>query len=494
MPRVALLECMQEISSFNPLPSGYENFDVHHGEELFSQRGRNTGIGGALSVYEAEGVEIVPVYSARAGSAGTLSAQGWDRLSAEFLEAARAGIAGCDAIHLSLHGAMGAENELDPEGHLVAELRRMVGPGVPIVASLDLHGILTARMIDGLDAFAVYKTYPHVDFAETGQRAARLLLQLLGGGVTPVTARVVIPALVRGDELVTKSGCYGDMLGETIRLEREGKALAAAIMIGNAFTDVPELCSQVLVTTDGAPGTAEREAVRLAEEFWRHRARMQGKLVPIERAIAQAEAIDGPVAFTDAADATSSGASGDSNAILKALRASGTRKRVLAQIVDAPAAAAAGTAGIGATVEVDLGGTIDRGRFTPMRVTAKVKHLWDGKARLETAGIPIDGGLTAVLAFDNFTVVVLSRTTHLFDRAMYFGAGLNPRDFDITIVKSPHTEHHMYDAWVVKNFNVDAPGSTSADLRSLGHRICARPMYPLDDDVTFTPRAVLFGA
>ena len=90
------------------------------------------------------------------------------------------------------------------------------------------------------------------------------------------------------------------------------------------------------------------------------------------------------------------------------------------------------------------------------------------------------------------TIVVLSRTVSLFDRAMYYANGLDPRDFDLTVVKSPHTEHHMYDAWAARNFNIDAPGATSANLRSLGHTIYARPMFPLDEGVEFEPAARLY--
>jgi microcystin degradation protein MlrC len=302
----------------------------------------------------------------------------------------------------------------------------------------------------------------------------------------------VIPALVRGDELVTKIGCYGDLIRECQRLERDGSALAAGIMIGNPFTDVPELCSQVLIVTNGNADLAEREAVRLSEEFWPQRFRMQGKLIPLDRAITQARTIKGPVIFTDAADATSSGATGDSNTIIKALREAGYPKRVLAQIVDPRAAAAAHQAGVGATIEVDLGGALDVGRFTPMHVHAEVQLLSNGRSQLETMKIGLDAGPTAVLTFDNFTVVVFSRSVSLFDRAMYYSNGLDPVDFDLIVVKSPHTEHHMYDAWVEKNFNIDAPGSTSANLKSLGHTICARPMYPLDEGVTFEPIPVIY--
>jgi microcystin degradation protein MlrC len=490
--RILIAECMQEISSFNPLPSGYENFSVQRGEELLSQRGLNTSVAGALEVFDASDVEVVPTYSAKANSAGPLSGKGWERLSGEFLAAIEAKLGEIDGIYISFHGAMGAQTELDPEGHLLAEVRRMVGPTMPIVISLDLHGILTDRMLRQINGLAIYHTYPHVDFADTGMRAARLLLRLIEEDIKPVIARVVMPALVRGDELITKSGCYGDLIRECQRIERDGTALAAGIMIGNPFTDVPELCSQVLIMTDGAPDIATHEAIRLAQEFWPQRFRMQGKLIPLDRAVAQAKTIEGPVIFTDAADATSSGATGDSNAIIKALREAGYGKRVLAQIVDQGAAQAAHRAGVGATIEVALGGAIDSHRFTPMRVKARVALLSDGEARLETMKAGLHAGPTAVLTFDNFTIVVFSHTISLFDRAMYYANGLDPQDFDLIVVKSPHTEHHMYDAWVEKNFNVDAPGATSADLKSLGHTICARPVFPLDEGVTFTPRPQLY--
>ncbi|WP_186418109.1 M81 family metallopeptidase [Bosea sp. CS1GBMeth4] len=493
MKRILIADCKQEISSFNPLPSQYEDFLIRHGEGLYEQRGRNQELGGALAVFEARpGVEIVPTICARAGSAGLLSAEGWKRLSEEVLAAIFAGLDGVDGIYVSLHGAMGADGELDPEGHLLEKLRQRVGPDMPIVISLDLHGILTDRMLRQVDGFSIYRTYPHVDFADTGRRAAELLLKLMEGGVNPVAARVVIPALVRGDELITKTGCYGDLLAECRRLEEEGSVLAAGIMIGNPFTDVPELCSQVLILTDADRATAEREATRLAQEFWPLRFRMQGKLVPLERAIAQARSIDGPVIFTDAADATSSGASGDSNAILAGLRRAGYGKRVLAQIVDAPAAAAAHAAGVGATLSLTLGGSIDPARFPPMPVRATVRLLSDGEASLETMKAPLRAGPTAVLTYDNVTIVVMSRSVSLFDRAMYYANGLDPEDFDLIVVKSPHTEFHMYDQWCARNFNVDAPGATSANLKSLGHRICARPVYPLDETVAFAPRASIY--
>ncbi len=123
---------------------------------------------------------------------------------------------------------------------------------------------------------------------------------------------------------------------------------------------------------------------------------------------------------------------------------------------------------------------------------ARVRLLSDGQARLETMRAALEAGRTAVLTYDNVTVVVLNWSVSLFDRAMYYAVGLNPRDFDLTVVKSPHTEYHMYDEWVEKNFNIDAPGAASANIRMLGHTICVRPMYPLDETVVFTPVATMY--
>src|SRR5438876_9325354 len=183
---------MQEISSFNPLPSGYENFHILRGDSVYQQRGRNQAIAGALSVFEhAQGVEVVPAISARSGSAGLLSVAGWHKLSTEIIDHVRTRIDQVDAVYFSLHGAMGAECDLDPEGWLLEQTRAMA-PGKPIVISLDLHGILTDRMLRQIDGLAIYWTYPHVDFFDTGRRAAELLLRLMDTDVKPVIARVVI--------------------------------------------------------------------------------------------------------------------------------------------------------------------------------------------------------------------------------------------------------------------------------------------------------------
>ncbi|HMB47904.1 MAG TPA: MlrC C-terminal domain-containing protein, partial [Afifellaceae bacterium] len=251
---------------------------------------------------------------------------------------------------------------------------------------------------------------------------------------------------------------------------------------------VPELASQAVIVTNGDAEGAAREATALARAFWPHRRRIQADLVPIDTAIAEAKRMKGPVIFTDAADATSSGASGDSAKILGALVEADYPGTVLAPLVDRPAAEAAHQAGTGATIDVALGGSLDK-RFKPVRLTAEVRMLSDGKAALETSGHALDAGPSALLVAGNLTILVMSRAVSLFDRAMFFAHDCDPKHFDLIVVKSPYCEYQMFDEWSERNFNVDAPGSTSADVAALGHINCRRPMFPIDDDFEFDPVA-----
>lgn len=495
MPRILIAECKQEVSTFNPHLSGYEDFDVRRGDDLvrYHRTVRNE-IGGALNVFDATpGVELVPSYSAFfITSGGTLAKAAWERIAAEFLDGIRAAPP-VDGVYFCMHGAMASEVELDPEGWLLAETRRILGEAIPIVVSLDLHGILTDRMIEHSDAIVAYHTYPHVDFFETGQRAARLLLRIVAGEAIPVTAKVAIPALVRGDELITATGLFGSSIRIAQEVESGPHGLSAGMFIGNPFTDVPALQTYSFVVTDNDPARAEGEAIRIAANFWANHERMRVPLVSLDEMARTAKAHSrGTLALVDAADATSSGASGDSNAILRELMAAGYAGSTLLPMVDEPAVRQAFAAGIGATIQTAVGGTLDPTRFTPLPISAKVRLLADGRFRSESFGEEWYAGPTAVLEAENFTLVVSSRAVHLYDRSFYYAHGRNPENFDAVVVKSPHCQHHMYADWCAKMVNVDAPGSSSANLPYLGHTRCPRPIFPLDPDVAFTPKAKLF--
>jgi microcystin degradation protein MlrC len=488
MTRILIAELKQETATFNPAPTRYDDFRVTTGDAITAAyAGTKTELAGAIDVFRAAGrIEIVPTLAAAAVSGGPIGRADLQRLLSELL--ARVDAAGdVDGAYVCLHGAMAGETEDDPEGKLLVALRERLG-SKPIVASIDLHAVLTERMLAAADLLVPYHTYPHVDHYETGERAARNLLRLLAGEVRPTTVRVPLPMLVRGDELITATGRFGEAIRMCQAVERWPGGLAAGVIIGNAFTDVPDLQSNVIVTTDGDRPRAEREALRIARFMWRNRELFQAHLTPLDEAIRLAEATAGLTIFSDGADATASGASGDSNAILGGLIERRFSKRALVPIVDGPAVAAIHEAGIGAEVAVPLGGTRDPGRFQPLSVTGRVRSLFD-RPFLYEDGTEGSGGRAAVLDVGSLTILATERPVYLVGRRVFQAHGLEPQSFDLVVVKSPNGYRTWYESIAERMIPVDVPGSTSANLRSLPYRRCVRPIFPLDDGVrpSFSP-------
>ena len=299
-------------------------------------------------------------------------------------------------MYFSLHGAMATFEEHDPEGWLLAELRKIVGD-VPVTISVDLHGIMTAKMLTHASGLCPLHTYPHIDAYDAGSRAATMLLQLLDGEVSATkNLRVRIPLLCRGNEMITEPHAAGadSYIGEVMRravaLEQDDPAvLAAGVYWGNPFTDVPELGSQIVVTLDAAAGAEERvsaAATALAQSMWDGREIMQAALISPAEAVEQAKErlaqketnpknVVGngraTVIFSDAADATTSGASGNSNEVLRALVEGQYPGRVLFPIVDPDAVAAAAEIGEGGQGTISLGGLDPRYPPLPLEVTVE---------------------------------------------------------------------------------------------------------------------------
>lgn len=491
MARILVNECKQEVSSFNPVLSHYRDFLTDRGLGILDyHRPVRSEVGGALSVFNSRpDLEILGGFSARGiTSAGTLAEPGFQRLANEFLNAVRE--AGpLDGIYLSLHGALASEETEDTEGYLIEETRKIVGPAIPIVVSLDLHGILTDRILTYSDAVAVYHTNPHTDFYTTGQRAAQLLLNLLDGNPRPVQIRIPIPALVRGAQCITKTGLFGTFVKRAVEIEN---IHSAGLFIGNPFTDIEDLASNVLLVCDESNLDKTIELGKeIAEVFWRVRAQMQQLLTTLEQSIQIAKSTPGRIVLVDAADATSSGASGDSNAILAELLRAQCKRTALLPLVDAPAVEACFKAGINGQLTFRLGGSLDP-RFTPVEVTGRVRLLFDGNLRSESHGEAWQAGNTAVLEAGPITIVLTTRAVSLYDRTLFLACGQDPATFDMTVVKSPLCQPRFFEDGAALVIHVDAPGATSANVRSLGHTRAARPLYPLDPDMTYTPQPRIF--
>jgi len=173
--RIAVGGFLHETNTFQEQKTTYADFaeagdrtPLTRGPDVLERfSGLNTSIAGALEVLKPAGATLVPLPWTSATPSGYVTEDAFERIAAMFVEDLRAALP-VDGVFLSLHGAMVAEHCEDPEGELLARVRSLVGPAVPVVVSLDLHSNTTRRMFELTDAMVAYTTYPHVDMADTG--------------------------------------------------------------------------------------------------------------------------------------------------------------------------------------------------------------------------------------------------------------------------------------------------------------------------------------
>jgi len=487
MKKILFAEIRQETATFNPHPTVYGMFRQYHGDEIITQY---TGTDTELSAFidltsKRDDISIIPTMSAASVSGGAIPKEDLDQLLREMLDSIRNAATDhqIDAVYMCLHGAMAGIDENDPEGRLLDGVREIVGD-VPLVASIDLHAIMTDKMLTLCDVIVPFHTYPHVDQYSTGERATNALLDIIDGKTKPEMVTVKIPMLVRGDELITATGKFGEAIRMCQAIEASSSGISAGVNIGNAFTDVPELRSNVLVVRNGNDAESLEDAGRIAQFMWDHREMFKADLISLDESIAIAKNTDGLTVFSDAADATASGASGDSNEILKGLMYSDFDGRALVPIVDAGAVHAAFTAGIGEAMIARLGGSLDPGRFEPVSLTVKVKSLHDGYFTYEN-GLTGYGGRIAVVQHQNIDILVTEQSVYVVGQRVFRDHGLTPTDYDIVVVKSPNGFRPYYESDAAAICAVDVIGSTSANLKSLPFENVVRPIFPLDDNASF---------
>src|SRR6202166_475309 len=186
MTRIAVGAFLHETNTFAPTKATYDNF-VHGGgwpamaqgsDVLKTMRDINVGLAGFVEQAEANGWEPVPTVSCGASPSAHVTRDAFERIVKVMVDGIRT--AGpLDAVYLDLHGAMVTEHLDDGEGEILARVREVIGKDLPLVVSLDLHANVTPEMVEHADALIAYRTYPHVDMADTGRAAANHLELLL---------------------------------------------------------------------------------------------------------------------------------------------------------------------------------------------------------------------------------------------------------------------------------------------------------------------------
>ena len=333
----------------------FEGRQVLRGDEILSSwQSTSTEQAGAMSVLtQVPGCEVAPTFLARSLSGAPMYEPVFTDLFEELLMALKA-VGPVDGVLLVLHGAMMSQETPDATGEVLARVRALVGPSVPVVGTLDLHANVTARMVSEATALIGYHTAPHVDMVETGEKAAQVLVATIQGEINPTTSLVRLPMLLPPENSMHNWGPLAEVIGRAVALEAEGTIIHGGIYPVQPWMDTPDVASSIVVITDDAPQLARTHAQELAEIFWTSRHNFVSDLVPPDEAIRRALARDaGTVVLCDSADATTSGSTGDSTSILRALVAFAPfRETALLNSVDPEVVKQAIATGIGATLTV----------------------------------------------------------------------------------------------------------------------------------------------
>jgi microcystin degradation protein MlrC len=426
--------------------------------------------------------------AARGISSGRLSQPAWDRLRDGLLDRLRAALP-LDGVYLFHHGSMEAVGEDDPEGAIEAAVRELVGPATPLVVTCDLHANVTRRMVENADGILGYEHYPHDDVERTGERGADLLLRIVRGEVRPRMAQAKLPLILTAFNSTTLTDTpYAQLMRAAKELEADPAVLSASVFLVGSYIDAPDMGCSAVVVTDGDAARATAEAERLARHFWDRRFSFEVETVSVAEAVERGRAVGGgPVLLLDTSDTTGGGAAGDCIGLVRGLLDAEVEERCLAMVVDADAAAACHRAGEGAELELVVGHGRDPRWGEPLRVPGRVERLSDGRFRYEggiLGGVEVSMGPSAVVAIGAVRLLVMSIPTYDWGDDQYRSVGLDPAAAKFVGVKNMMNFRFGY-ADVMKGFFVlDLPGPTPPDMRLLPFERIARPVFPLDRDLT----------
>ncbi len=488
--RIGIGSIFQESNQFAATQTDlalFRNSYVHEGDALLQLAGTDCEVAGILAVCEEEGVQPLPLLAARSVSGGALTDDCYTELKETLLARLRAALP-LDGLILAMHGSMVTASQEDPEGDILDAVRSIVGPDLPIVMTLDLHAHVTPRMVRQATALVSFTHYPHDDTYSTGERGASLLLRTVRGDVRPVTALAKVPIICGACNGQTfGDGPMGHLERQARRLEKEPAILSVSCFQVHPYNDLPGMGCGGVVVTDNDPALAAQEAHALAAAFWERRRAFEVEHLPVAEAVARGRSVEGgPVLLVDTADCAGGGAPGDSVALLGELLALGVDEPAFLMVVDPAAAQACARAGIGETVSLQVGYSLDPNWGQPVPVSGTVRRLSDGSFLYDGGlfgGTRASMGLSAVLQIGSIQLLVMSQPTYDWGDEQFRSVGMDVRRAKFIGVKNPMNYRHAYRELMKAAFIVDTPGPTPAHVRNLNFERMQRPFFPLDEEI-----------
>jgi microcystin degradation protein MlrC len=479
MTRIAVGGFLHETNTFAPTKATYDDF-VHGGgwpamaqgdDVLKTMRNINVGLAGFVEQAETQGWDVVPTISCGASPSAHVTGDAYERIVKVMVEGIKA--AGpLDAVYLDLHGAMVTEHLDDGEGEILERVRKVIGKDVPLVASLDLHANVTPQMVEHANALIAYRTYPHVDMADTGRAAAKHLALLLRTKQRLAKAFRQLPFLIPISWQCTNDQPTKGIYRKLAALQSEAVP-TLSFAPGFPAADFPD-CGPSVFAYGRTQADADAAADELAKLIIGHENDFDGRIFTpdegVRYAMELATRARKPIVIADTQDNPGAGGDSDTTGMLRALVRNNAKRAAIGVIYDPQSAKAAHAAGVGATVTLALGGKSGIPGDAPYKETFIVDKLSDGQFIAPGpyyGGRDMDMGPSAALRIGDVRVVVSSHKAQLADQAMYRYVGIEPTEQSILVNKSSVHFRADFEPIAEKLIICAAPGAMPADTAAL---------------------------
>lgn len=471
-----------ESSRFSPIPTNVASFSaVRDGWPLQGCEGEPMDAEdlsddfSLLRLSRARGHEVTVGPMAVAAPSRPACRQAYEYLRGEILAGLRQAMP-VDAVLLFLHGAQLADGYDDCEGDLLAHIRSLVGPNIPIGVELDLHCNLSEAMIANATVLMPCKEYPHSDFAD---RAAELLDIIEGaasGRIAPFTVATRVPMIGNFHTTREPMRSFVDAIKS---MERHDGVLSIGLTHGFGYSDTAESGAAVLVVGTGDRAHCMALAEQLAQQWFAMREQIVPPSLSIDDGLQRALSLQGPIVIADTSDNPGGGAAGDSTHLLRAMLDRGLDNAVLGMIWDPVAVAQAAKAGVGATLPLRLGGKIGPASGEPLDLEVTVlAHSTSARQKVFGGGLAL--GEAVAIETRGIQIVVNTVRQQVVEPACFTELGLDPWSRKYVIVKSAQHFHEHFAPRARHVLYIDAPGVVTNDYRRLDYRNLRRPTWPLD--------------
>jgi microcystin degradation protein MlrC len=481
--RVFTASLATETNTFAPMPTGLDSFR----ERGYFAAGRHpdhmTFFGGPLWAARLRarerGWQVVEGMVAGAQPSGITPRVAYETLRDELLADLR-GALPVDMVVLGLHGAMVADGYLDCEGDLLARVREIVGPGVVVGAELDPHHHLSEAMVSSADLLIAFKEYPHTDVLERALELVDLCEARVQRRIAPVAA----VADCRMITMIHTSRQPARGLVDRIQaMEGRDGILSVSITHGFPWGDTPDMGTKVLVYADGDAAAAQALARRLADELVGLREQLAAPMLGMDEAFDRALAFDGdgPTVIADGADNAGGGAASDATFMLRRLIERGIAGAALGPLWDPGAVRIAFEAGLGARLDMRLGGKVSAMSGDPLDAMCIVRGLCRDLVMSGLSGTPTPMGDCALVEAGGVQVVLNTIRNQAIGRDLFTQLGCDLGACRIVVVKSSQHFQADYAKVAGQILYAAAPGSVTADLMQLPYRHVRRPKWPLAD-------------